>query len=373
MSGTVLLVSDEKYLRSDIMGGVQLCTREFIKYFELAGYQVKEFPVKPVISIIKRIKIKMGIDAYDHYDIKPYRSKLVDVLNSGRIKLVLFNQLDLAFWSAGLKEQVGTDVKFVGLSHGNESGDYLHDITRVNRPVFLQTWKLGKLLIKETNLFTNLLDGVIILSRQEEAINQWLGGNRLLYLPRLLEAGFLNWKPDEIKAGFVGTLDHLPNLLGIKHLANELQKNKFGFMLCVAGGPAAIGEQLANEYRFIRYEGPVSDAQLVEHVKTWSVLINPVFWYARGSSTKLAQAIKWGIPCITTPAGRRGYYLVDETIMASDNTPETFAKKLIKALNEKDYLFKLKEAAENNALNFNPDMYVKQLKEFLNTISSSKI
>jgi hypothetical protein len=372
MSKVALLVSDKKYIRADINGGVQLCTQEYIRYIQSAGYEVKEFHVAPSISIVKRIKIKLGVDTYDHYNIDPYKAALIQTINESGIKLVFFNQLNLAVWATELKKHVAADVKFVGLSHGNESADYLNDITKPGKTTFLQTWKLGKLLVKENSLFASALNGVIVLSELEVAINHWIGADAILYLPRLLKPNFIQWQPTSPTAGFVGTLDHLPNLLGIQYLAEELQRSGFNYQLELIGGPALTGERLASQYSFIKYVGPVSDAQLVEQVKTWSVFLNPVFWYARGASTKLAQAINWGLPCLTTPAGRRGYHLNNEAIVTSDNTPKTFAKAVINALVDNTQLSALKTASENNAEQFDMKPYIDQLTNFLNRIAATE-
>jgi glycosyltransferase involved in cell wall biosynthesis len=188
----------------------------------------------------------------------------------------------------------------------------------------------------------------------------------------LLKPNFIRWQPVLPTAGFVGTLDHLPNLLGIQYLAKELQRSGFNYKLELIGGPASTGERLANQYNFICYVGPVSDAQLVEQVKTWSVFLNPVFWYARGASTKLAQAVNWGLPCLTTPAGRRGYHLNNEAIVTADNTPKTFAKAVINALADNAQLSVLKRASENNAEQFDMKPYIDQLKDFLNRIAATE-
>lgn len=365
MSANALFISDQKYLSAQIQGGVQLCTQEYLKYITLAGYSIQEFAVQPDISLLKRVKIRAGIDAYEHYAIDKYLSPLIHTINSGDIKLVFFNQLNLAVWAKKLKKHVASDVKFIGLSHGNESADYLHNIIRQGPASKLQTWKLGKLLIEEAKLFSSALNGIIVLNENEVAVNNWLGANHILYLPRLLAANFINRAPVDLQAGFVGTLDHLPNKLGIEQLAKELKAQNYQHQLKLVGGPAKTGENLANQYNFITYMGPLSDAELVDEVKTWSVFLNPVFWYARGASTKLALAINWGIPVLTTPSGRRGYALTDETIVTDDNTPYSIARKLIVTLNEPALLQELKKATERNALNFDISPWLAQLKTFL--------
>lgn len=348
------------------MGGVQLCTHEYLSYIQSAGYTVREFTIEASIGFVTKLKIKAGLDVYEHYPINNYLQNLSQTINSERIKLVFLNQLSLAHWAEELKPMVATDVRFIGLSHGNESGDYIHQITQLNKPSRLQTWKLGKLLVNEVKLFSKALDGVLVLSELESAIDQWLGANHVLYLPRLLSPQFLPWQPAVANAGFAGTLDHLPNLLGIEQLAASLQKQNFGHQLNLVGGPAHLGQKLEKAYSFIKYKGPLGDDELAEEVKSWSVFINPVFWYARGSSTKLARAINWGIPCLTTPAGRRGYELTNESVTTADNTPETFAAALINVLNNPPALQQLRTATVENAENFKASLYIDSLKVFLN-------
>lgn len=371
MNKSVLFISDKKYIISDILGGVQLCTHEYIKYLKYAGFEVEEFHVAPDISLLTKIKIRAGIDVYDHYSIDQYLQGIISAINSANIKLVFFNQLNLAFWTPAIKLHVAADVKFIGLSHGNESADYLHDITRQGSANKLQTWKLGKLMVNEARLFSTMLNGLVVLSEQEAAINQWMGVSEVLFLPRILAPDFIKWNAAAPNAGFVGTLDHLPNLLGIKQLAAALQKRGFRYELQLVGGPEHTGKRLEQQFSFIRYKGPVSDNKLLGELSSWSVFANPVFWYARGSSTKLTRAINLGIPCITTPAGARGYHLTNDEIITDDNTPDTFAEALIKALDHPAELDRLKKATEDNANNFDVQPFVTQLKMFLNKIAGT--
>jgi hypothetical protein len=230
---------------------------------------------------------------------------------------------------------------------------------------------MGKLLENEAKIFSSMLDGVVVMSEQEASISQWLGAKSVLYLPRLLSPNYIDWKATVPIAGFAGTLDHLPNRLGLELLAGELAKLNFNHKLRVIGGPESIGTQLQSNYPFIEYAGPVADSALADEIAKWSVWINPVFWYARGASTKLAQAINWGIPCITTPAGRRGYELSNTAIVTADNTAAGFAQKLMLALNDSSCLNELHHAVQENAENFNTGHFVEQLVAFLDKIATS--
>ncbi|MES2267310.1 MAG: glycosyltransferase [Bacteroidota bacterium] len=367
----VLFITDKAYVDYNIAGGVQLCTGEFINYFEQAGYTVNVLKVQPVISTIKKLRIKLGIEAYSLYELSPYVNDIVSSVKAKNIKIVLFNQISLAHWAADLKKHLPTDVKFICLSHGNESGDFLHHITQTQKPTFTHTWRLGRLLIREKQIFGNL-DGVITISEQEAATNSWIGAKQILYLPRILKPAFINWGQNNTRVGFVGTLDHLPNIEGVRSLARELKKSNFKAEFVLVGGPESVGQQLAKEFPFIKYKGPLSSTQLINEVQIWAVFLNPVFWYARGSSTKLAQAINWGIPVISTPAGARGYQLSNKAILTEDNTPASFAKAVTSALINPESLLGLKKSAEVNSADFDIELWASRLESFIKQIAAIK-
>jgi hypothetical protein len=65
---------------------------------------------------------------------------------------------------------------------------------------------------------------------------------------------------------------------------------------------------LAKNYPIVQYLGRLEEAELRVEAETWNAFLNPIFCNPRGCSTKLASAIAWCIPVITTPAGHRGYH-----------------------------------------------------------------
>lgn len=362
----ILFISDRKYVNSEIRGGVQLCTHAYLDYLSSTGYEIRHFHVDPQFSFRTRIKVKLGLECYERYTLKTYLSELSDILKDPDIYVVCFNQVDLGFWAEKLRNRAAAHVKFVVMSHGNESGDYLHTLTRKAPAGLVRTWKLGHLLARENYLFRKLIDGVIVLSENELATDQWLGAEKLLFLPQLLLPDFIHWKPATSILGFAGTLDHLPNLLGIQLLAEALQQSAFTGCLEIIGGPAVIGDKLAERFSFIRYKGMLTEEQLKASACHWSIFLNPVFWYARGASTKLAQGINWGLPCLTTPAGSRGYVLSDERMVTASNTPVCFAQAILSELSKQNRnVSELKQCVETNALHFDKGEYVAKLTQFL--------
>jgi hypothetical protein len=72
----------------------------------------------------------------------------------------------------------------------------------------------------------------------------------------------------------------------------------------------------------------LSDTELRAEAATWSAFLNPIFCQARGCSTKLATALGWEIPIVTTPVGARGYVQVDGALTSADG-PMEFAERLL--------------------------------------------
>jgi len=365
---SVLFISDKVFVDYTIPGGVQLCTNEFIDYLETAGYEVNLIKVSPKITFLRKIRRKLQIETYEFYDIDQWLSDIVEIIRSRQIKLVFFNQVNLAHWSAAIKPQISVDVKFIGLSHGNESGDYLHDITQTPITSILKTWRLGKYLVKEKAIFSTHLDAVVTISENERYIDQWLGAQNTFYLPRILKNDFLDWHPIPNTIGFVGTLNHLPNFKGIDQLAICLQQQHFKGILKLVGSPDQTGKLLAEKYPFIRYIGALTPQQLAAEASTWCLFLNPVFWYARGSSTKLSQAFNWGLPVATTLAGARGYDLSNSASVINSNEPAEMAELIINTLNSENAIDTLKQISEENTLQFNLAVWATRLKAFLDHI-----
>jgi len=308
----ILFIAEDIHLKSEISGGVQICTDEYIELLKTIGFEVIVYPVKHTRNIYTRIKIKLGVELYTRYDFKKESEKIVPILLSEKINYVAINQIDFIKITPFLKLATNNKVQIWGLSHGNESGDFLHHIVRGGSNNFFKRLRdisrLGFAVYNESYFFTNFLDAVFSISETEKEINNWLGAKKSVFIPRILQKRFLDWKPVLGRVGFVGTLNHKPNFDGLKMLLEALNhKRQENIEVQIIGSPAELGKQLENEYNFVKYLGRLTDEAVENAAKNWAMVLNPVFWYSRGASTKLAQAIGWGIPIATTKAGNRGY------------------------------------------------------------------
>ena len=170
------------------------------------------------------------------------------------------------------------------------------------------------------------------MSEIEQKINAWLGAKRSMVVHRTFNPEFLDWSPVKGRVGFVGTLDHLPNKEGIVRLLKVLEDRKIdasGLEVRIVGGPEDVGNQLERRFSAVTYCGPLPQKAFKQEASTWSIFLNPIWWYARGASTKLAQAVNWGLPVVSTSPGKRGYTWSQGSLQITD-TPDEMAALLIR-------------------------------------------
>lgn len=308
----ILVITDATHAFSGRKGGVQICTEEYLSLLRKADFEVIVHSISHTRKVFQRIKIKLGLDVYSRYDFKDLLGDIAQKIREEKIDYIALNQVGLSGFAKPLKEIFGNGVKIITLSHGNESGDFVHEIVRTeNKSIFSKArdiTRLGFFIFNESRYFTEDIDLVLSMSRTELEINRWLGAKNVMFVPRIFSPNFLAFNPDRRRIGFVGTLDHLPNKLGLEKFLVEFEKENAGnIKLRLIGGPESAGRSFQHRFSCVEYLGILEDQDLQREATTWACSINPIFWYSRGASTKLAQLLDWGMPLVTTEAGNRGY------------------------------------------------------------------
>jgi hypothetical protein len=321
-----LFISDKLFLekRSKFSGGVKLCTLEYLELSKLL-FNCEIIEIENKLSLFSRLKIKFKIDTYNFYD-KSNLSEIETQIINNNIKWVLLNMSNLIGIGGKLKNKF-PHLKIILLSHGNESGDYLHEVTRFKSNSlfqFIKSYKLGRLLQIEAEARLKTIDFVFTVSPVEAEIEKWLNAKKVFYIPRTIKLNFLKIKPELKKIGFIGDLSHFPNIDAINKLSKEMLKQKmFDYQLCIIGKPEKIGEELAAKYSFIKYLGYLNDDDVIIEISTWAAFLNILFYYSRGVSTKLGFALSNGLPVINTIIATRGYeYKSEEKLICSNNQIE---------------------------------------------------
>jgi hypothetical protein len=246
--------------------------------------------------------------------------------------------MNLASISAQLRALLHADCKIVALSHGLESTDLLHALRLEGElqfalpKYFFGRQLLGDILLREVT-YRSSLDLILCLSPFDVELEHWLGARRVVWVPRTITPAPLDWNPHGNRIGFVGTLDHPPNIEGLLIFLRSLSaKASAPIRMRVVGGPDRIGRLLMKRFATVDYLGELSDDDLRQEASTWNCFTNPIFCYPRGCSTKLATAIAWQIPVVTTTPGQRGYDWSRGALFVAD-VPDEFSDLCLKLMN----------------------------------------
>jgi hypothetical protein len=323
----ILFISNSLFVNpASKNGGVKICTDEFISLLK-TKFEVNVFEVNYNLSFAYRARVKMGINVYNDYKVSDYEEPLRNILKSKNIKYVFLNLSNTITFSPILKKIGGSNLKIILCSHGNETGDLLHDIVRskerFNRfSLFTSSYLIGELLKKEAYYRINFIDLVLTISDIEENIEKWIGAKNTFTVPRVIICEKIDLQPILNRVGFFGDLSHAPNYIGVEMICNEIEKKKINIDFRLIGGPNSIGDKLSKKYPFVKYLGYLSEEDLKSEVASWAYFLNLVFYYSRGVSTKLAKALSLGLPVISTLPGIRGYKWEEGNINISGNAKE---------------------------------------------------
>jgi len=315
-------------------GGVMLCTEDYIELLSFK-FDLLIFPVENRKSLWYKILVKLGVNHYNDFENQSKVEELHNLIQKNDVKYLFLNQCNTAFFGLELKKQIRDKISVFICSHGNESGDLLHQLTRFQNvlPFYrkvLANWTLGKTIRAEVNQRSHGIDGVLTVSEVETQIENWLGAKKVFFVPRTIAFNPLSYNNQLGVVGFVGDLSHAPNSHGIKSLCEALKRiqNIKGLQIRIVGSSTAESEILQREYPFVNCLGYLSNEELAKECESWSFFLNPVFYYSRGVSTKLAKALGMGLPVITTEIGNRGYQWV-EGDLPTVSTPQEMANKIL--------------------------------------------
>ena len=332
-----LFVTHHRHIGSS-KGGVQVCTEEYIEALTKIGFSVEiveiENDQRLTTKLIRRLRTSPYFRPIDQTGI----TRIVSLAQNKTI--VFLNQVALAGALAEIKRQMVDLPPVVLLSHGCEITDLLHLARMTPRLPLSGRIRPTKQLAMSNVLHDevssrNLVDGVIALSEYDMQTELWLGAPRATWFPRTVNPAPLDWKPKPHHFGYVGTLDHGPNLDGLVKVVDEIvaQKNN-RLRIRIIGSPPHLGKWLTDRYTCVDYLGPLNDEELRIEAAQWMGFINPIFCQARGCSTKLALGLSWQIPIITTTIGRRGY-LWDEGGVIEANSAGDFVSSMARLYQER--------------------------------------
>lgn len=333
-----LFVSLSNYVNS-ALGGVQRCTKEYLEVIQAAGWELEIIPYEIDRRWQSRLLRKLKPSSF-HNRISPdFVSDLCDRVKAKNIPWVFLNQVDALPIAPRLKI-ANPELKIILLSHGAQFVDDFLAASDSNLLDQCDPALLAHTVLDEIN-FRKHINHVFTLSEQEVAFERWLGAKSVSWLPRSISPKPLSWQPIAGRSGFVGTLEHPPNYNGLFKVLSSLDsQGKFDGCIRIVSGSEKLGTQLAEKFPFVNYLGRLSTQALQVESASWCWFIHPLFCWSRGCSTKLADALEWQIPVLTTEAGCRGYTWTDGSIVKA-NSPEEFSH-FLKHLEIDDTLLRAK-------------------------------
>jgi hypothetical protein len=314
-------------------GGVQRCTLEYKQTLEGAGLEVTELrygsDMRPATRVRRKLMRKPYVDV-----IEPLLgARVCQAIKDHTPDWIFFNECN----ALPILSEISATVRASGvrlglLSHGLDSTDYLHyqapvrDLELDSKTTARQAWTLGHKLFAERG-YLQEMDLTCCLAPTDVEIHRWLGSQKIVLLPRVVEPTPIAWQPLVGRLGTISTLVHKPNYQGLEDFCHALVKLGVPptLRLRIVGRPEDLGRTLQAQFPFIDYLGGLSDEAMAEEARSWAAFVNPIFGYPRGCSTKLAVPLSWQIPVMTSRAGARGYVWDESLIPLADTAVELAA------------------------------------------------
>ena len=313
-------------------GGQQVCTKELRDIVQLTGYELQNIVVPNRLNIVQKIRNRITPLPYPVRWPNNLCQRIVEKIKENEADTVFFNLIDFLPLAAELRRVFGAQIKMVMLSHGLASADVLH-INRISKlyPGIIYKCPLYNLnnILKKEAQYLPCFDLVVSISEFEAQLCIWLGAKVSCWIPRSITPKPIAWQPVNGLVGYIGTLDHPPSMEGMIKVLDELaiHKNR-SLRVRIISRSSWHGNLLSRKYSFVEYLGS-KESEVEPEVGTWCAFLNPIFCFARGCSTKLAVGLEWGIPCLTTPSGVRGYDLPKGAVVIA-SSPYAFAEETIK-------------------------------------------
>ena len=352
-----LFIFDPLDMNAKILGGVQLCSQEFLKLVETTSDSTDYFEVSVCRQLFWRIRRKFHFGSYLLYNPEESKKELIQKIQQRQPTHVFINRSELLRLTPLLRDLLPT-AQIILMSHGNQSGDDLYELAGEdgsrNKGLSQLTaiWQIGQDLLTESWFRHRYIDLVCVMSEEEKVLERWLGAKNTIVLHRTIHVEQLLWNPKIGRVGFVGTLNHTPNRVAIEQICREIsKKSSINIELRLVGRPEPDGQKLADQYSFVTYLGALDEDALKAEVCTWSLFLNPIFWLSRGASMKLGQAISWGIPFLTTRSGSRGYQTPESEFITTSDNCHDFVSRLFEITNNRNNIDKARLIVINIGIN----------------------
>ncbi len=179
-------------------------------------------------------------------------------------------------------------------------------------------------------------DGVVVVTREDQEALEGVGGIRRTYIiPIIVTLRPRPSLPRQPELLFIGGFGHRPNVDGIVWFCREVfplvQRECPAVRLNVIGGGAPDEVRALGGLGGVSLLGQVPDTS--PYLDRAAVSVAPLR-YGGGMKGKVTEALAAGIPVVTTSFGTQGLGAVSGEHLFQADTPEDFAKAILRLLGD---------------------------------------
>jgi len=278
------------------------------------------------------------------YALAKYRSqrlasRIRELDESGQFDLIVCDFLTPGLWFAekrGRTPRVIFQHNVEALIWDRMAGNEKRPLVR--RYLRLQHWRMERW----EWLLCARFDGVITVSPEDSRLcrEHYKLTNLLGDVPAGVDVDFFatvrDSVPDEAVIGFLGSMDWLPNIEGVRWFVEQvlpqvrlsLPKAK---VLIIGRNPPESLRRLAEADPLIQFTGTVDDVR--PHLSQCQVMIVPLL-SGGGTRIKLLEIMAAGRAVVSTTVGAEGLGLQHQRHLLLADTPDTFAASVLELLQD---------------------------------------
>ncbi|MDP1845275.1 MAG: glycosyltransferase [Candidatus Moranbacteria bacterium] len=364
----VMLYMDNNVPTHDQDAG-SFVTFEYLKIFLNLGYKIVFWPhnmqkLEPYVETLQQMGIETVFGSISFEQFIRKNGKFIDLALLARPH-VASDFIDLIYENTKAKIIYST----IDLHHLREKREY--EVGKANGVLELPDWKKTKEL--EIELMEKSDVSLLFSSEEEKIINKEFPEISVETIPWIQKVNFSDGQKEYERRGilFLGGFSHAPNTDAVIWFHDKIfpliKKDLPGIEVAIAGSnpPQEIMKLNSDDFEI---KGFVPDEDLPSFFGRHKVFVAPLR-YGAGFKGKIAMAMSYGLPVVTTSIGAEGMGLEDgETAMIADSA-EDLAKKIINLYNsENDW----KKIADNSirhvAENYSAEAAQKKFTEIVGKI-----
>lgn len=293
----------------------------------------------------------------EKYHFRQILDEIVRFVNDKQIDLVHVDHLHMAYYGLALRKVLNVPV--VLREHNLELKIMERFSKSSGNPVFraYARLQLRKFLNYEPSICSQMDKCVMITEHDRDRLLSMREDIDAIVIPAGVDTDF--FKPtgfagEEDSIAYLGSLDWLPNIDGLKWFVNKVMpiivKSNSNVKFYIYGKNASHDVERLNDEKNVFVKGFIEDVR--EVYKKAKVMVVPLL-AGSGIRIKILEAMAAGKAVVTTSIGSEGIMIEPgKNIMIADNSDE-FAKKLLTLLDDNE----LRKSMGSDASSFVRDHY----------------